>query len=319
MENYKKVHFIPPIPQKRDKRIGIYCRVSTNSSEQLQSLAAQVSHLTKITAATPQWLLADVYMDISTSKIGSSRKEFNRMLDDCTSHKLDIIFTKSISRFGRDTVETIEALSKLKNAGVRVIFEQEELDTANTDSDLMISIIESFAQAENESRSENIKWGIKQGAASGTSKLYDRKCYGYKHNEDGKLIIDEETAENVRLIYNQYLQGKSVIGIIRELEKRKIASPTGKEKWCKRTIDVMLSNEKYTGDVRLLKTGKSEVHYLATDNNPAIISKEVFEAVQIEKKQRSNVIQVGDRKKRKNRKFSSKKKHEIRNTDGVII
>ena len=173
MNNLKKVHFIPPKPQKRDKRVGIYCRVSTNSLEQLQSLAAQVSHLTKITAATPRWLLADVYIDISSSKTGSSRKEFNRMLDDCTSHKLDIVFTKSISRFGRDTVETMEALSKLKSAGVRVIFEQEELDTANTDSDLMISIIESFAQAENESRSENIKWGIKQGAASGTSKLYD--------------------------------------------------------------------------------------------------------------------------------------------------
>ena len=308
MDNYKKVHFIPPIPQKRDKRIGIYCRVSTNSSEQLQSLAAQVSHLTKITAATPQWLLADVYMDISTSKTGSSRKEFNRMLDDCTSHKLDIIFTKSISRFGRDTVETIEALSKLKNAGVRVIFEQEELDTANTDSDLMISIIESFAQAENESRSENIKWGIKQGAASGTSKLYDRKCYGYKHDEEGKLIIDEETAENVRLIYNQYLQGKSVIGIIRELEKRKIASPTGKEKWCKRTIDVMLSNEKYTGDVRLLKTSKSEVQYLATDNNPAIISKETFEAVQLERVRRSNVVVGVDGKLRKDKKYSSKRR-----------
>lgn len=308
MDNYKKVHFIPPIPQKRDKRIGVYCRVSTNSSEQLQSLAAQVSHLTKITAATPQWLLADVYMDISTSKTGSSRKEFNRMLDDCTSHKLDIIFTKSISRFGRDTVETIEALSKLKNAGVRVIFEQEELDTANTDSDLMISIIESFAQAENESRSENIKWGIKQGAASGTSKLYDRKCYGYKHDEDGKLIIDEETAENVKRIFDLYLRGQSVLGIIKELEKRKIPSPTGKEKWCKRTIDVMLSNEKYTGDVRLLKTGKNEVHYLATDNNPAIISKEVFKAVQIEKKRRSNVVKDKNGCHRKSEKYSSKKK-----------
>lgn len=308
MDNYKKVHFIPPIPQKRDKRIGIYCRVSTNSSEQLQSLAAQVSHLTKITAATPQWLLANVYMDISTSKTGSSRKEFSRMLDDCTSHKLDIIFTKSISHFGRDTVETIEALSKLKNASVRVIFEQEELDTANTDSDLMISIIESFAQAENESRSENIKWGIKQGAASGTSKLYDRKCYGYKHDEDGKLIIDEKTAENVRLIYNLYLQGQSVIGILRELEKRKIASPTGKENWCKRTIDVMLSNEKYTGDVRLLKTGKSEVYYLATDNNPAIISKEIFEAVQLERVRRSNVVVGVDGKLRKNKKYSSKRR-----------
>lgn len=307
MDNYKKVHFIPPIPRKRDKRIGIYCRVSTNSSEQLQSLVAQVSHLTKITAATPQWLLVDVYMDISTSKTGSSRKEFNRMLDDCTSHKLDIIFTKSISRFGRDTVETIEALSKLKNAGVRVIFEQEELDTANTDSDLMISIIESFAQAENESRSENIKWGIKQGAASGTSKLYDRKCYGYKHDEESKLIIDEETAENVKIIFDLYLRGQSVLGIIKELEKRKIPSPTGKEKWCKRTIDVMLSNEKYTGDVRLLKTGKSEVHYLATDNNPAIISKETFEAVQIEKKRRSNIVKDKNGTRRKDKKYSSKK------------
>ena len=307
MDNLKKVHFIPPKPQKRDKRVGIYCRVSTNSLEQLQSLAAQVSHLTKITAATPRWLLADVYIDISSSKTGSSRKEFNRMLDDCTSHKLDIVFTKSISRFGRDTVETMEALSKLKSAGVRVIFEQEELDTANTDSDLMISIIESFAQAENESRSENIKWGIKQGAASGTSKLYDRKCYGYKHNEDGKLIIDEETAENVKIIFDLYLGGQSVLGIIKELEKRKIPSPTGKEKWCKRTIDVMLSNEKYTGDVRLLKTGKSEIHYLATDNNPAIISKEVFEAVQIEKARRSNVVKDGNGTvKRKNLKYSSK-------------
>ena len=307
MDNLKKVHFIPPKPQKRDKRIGIYCRVSTNSLEQLQSLAAQVSHLTKITAATPRWLLADVYIDISSSKTGSSRKEFNRMLDDCTSHKLDIIFTKSISRFGRDTVETMEALSKLKSAGVRVIFEQEELDTANTDSDLMISIIESFAQAENESRSENIKWGIKQGAASGTSKLYDRKCYGYKHNEDGKLIIDEETAENVKIIFDLYLRGQSVLGIIKELEKRKIPSPTGKEKWCKRTIDVMLSNEKYTGDVRLLKTGKSEIHYLATDNNPVIISKEVFKAVQIEKARRSNVVKDGNGTvKRKNLKYSSK-------------
>ncbi len=270
-------------------------------------MAAQVSHLTKITAVTPQWLLADVYMDISTSKTGSSRKEFNRMLDDCTSHKLDIIFTKSISRFGRDTVETIEALSKLKNAGVRVIFEQEELDTAKTDSDLMISIIESFAQAENESRSENIKWGIKQGAALGTSKLYDRKCYGYKHDENGKLIIDEETAENVKIIFDLYLRGQSVLGIIKELEKQKIPSPTGKEKWCKRTIDVMLSNEKYTGDVRLLKTGKNEVHYLATDNNPAIISKETFEAVQIEKMRRSNVIRNEKGNQRKSKKYSSKK------------
>ena len=112
----------------------------------------------------------------------------------------------------------------------------------------------------------------------------------------------------MRLIYALYLQGQSVIGIIRELEKRKIVSPTGKEKWCKRTIDVMLSNEKYTGNVRLLKSGNSEVHYLASDNSPAIISSETFEAVQIEKARRSNVVRGGKNGiKRKSEKYSSKK------------
>lgn len=303
-----RVHIIPPKPQKREKRVGIYCRVSTNSAEQLQSLIAQVSHLTRITAASSQWLLADVYMDIATSKAGSSRKEFNRMLDDCRSNKLDIILTKNISRFGRDTVEILEALNQLKALGVRVIFEQEELDTANTDSDLMISVIESIAQAENESRSENIRLGIKYRAAAGTSKLYDRKCYGYKNDEAGHLIIDDEKAKNVKLIFDLYLSGQSILGIIKELERKNILSPTGKEKWCKRTIDVMLSNEKYTGDVKILKSSKSDVHYLASDNNPAIIAKEVFRAVQIEKVRRSNVVKDENGSKRKNEKYSSKRR-----------
>lgn len=247
-------------------------------------------------------------MDIATSKTGSSRKEFNRLIEDCNSRKIEIVITKKISRFGRDIAEILDALNQLRALGVRVIFEQEELDTANTDSDLMISIIESLAQAENESRSDNIRWGIKQRAASGASKLYDRKCYGYKHDENGKLIIDENIAKNVNLIFDLYLSGQSVIGIIRELEKRKILSPTGKEKWCKRTIEVMLSNEKYTGDVRLLKSGKSEVQYLSSDNNPAIISKEVFEAMQIEKKRRSNMVKDESGSQRKDKKYSSKRK-----------
>lgn len=170
----------------------------------------------------------------------------------------------------------------------------------------MITIIESLVQAESESRSGNIRMGIKYRAAAGTSKLHDRKCYGYKHDANGKLIIDEETAENVKLIFDLYLGGKSVLGIIRELEKQEIPSPTGKKKWCKRTIDVMLSNEKYTGDVLLLKSGNSDIHYLASDNNPAIIAKEVFEAVQIEKAKRSNVEKDEDGKRRKSKRYSSK-------------
>ena len=156
MADNKTIHFIPPLPPKREKRVGIYCRVSTNSAEQLKSLTAQVSALTRLTAVNPKWLLVDVYIDIASSKTGSSRKEFSRMLQDCKSRDIEIILTKSISRFGRDTVEILDALNQLRALGVRVIFEQEVLDTADTDNDLMISIIESIAQAENESRSDNI-------------------------------------------------------------------------------------------------------------------------------------------------------------------
>lgn len=310
MPNNPKVHYIPANPPKREKRVGIYCRVSTNSMEQLQSLTTQVSHLTRLTATVPQWLLSDVYMDIATSKTGSSRKEFNRMLEDCKSHKLEIVITKDVSRFGRDTVEVLDAFNQLKALGVRVIFEGNSLDTANTSSDLMVAVIESIAQAENESRSENIKWGIKQRAAEETSKLYDRKCYGYKHDEKDHLMIDEETAKNVKLIYDLYLSGQSVVGIIKELSKRKILSPKGKENWNKRSIEWILSNEKYTGDVELLKSSKSEVHYLASGSHPAIISKEVFETVQIEKACRSNVVRDENGSRRKSEKYSSKKKSE---------
>lgn len=308
MPGNKKVEYIPATPPKREKRVGIYCRVSTNSADQLKSLTSQVSALTRLTSTNPKWLLVDVYIDIASSKTGSSRKEFARMLKDCQSRDLEIILTKSISRFGRDTVEILDALNQLKLLGVRVIFEQEQLDTSDTDSALMISIIESIAQAENESRSDNIKWGIKQRAAQGTSKLYNRKCYGYTNGRDGSLMVEETEAKNVKLIFDLYLQGKSVIGIVSELERLGIQSPTGKDKWCKRTIDVMLSNEKYTGNVRLLDDGKHEAYYLAEDNNPAIILEETFQAVQIEKQHRSNVIEGVEGCPRKSKKYSSKRK-----------
>ena len=307
MSENKKVHYIPPMPSKREKRVGIYCRVSTNSADQLKSLTAQVSALTRLTAVNPKWLLVDMYIDIASSKTGSSRKEFSRMLQDCKSRDIEIILTKSISRFGRDTVEILDALNQLRVLGVRVIFEQEVLDTADTDNDLMISIIESIAQAENESRSDNIKWGIKQHAAQGTSKLYNRKCYGYYNDKNGTLAIDEKEAKNVRLIFNVYLQGRSVLGIAKELERLGIKSPTGKATWPKRTIDVMLSNEKYIGNARLLDNGKHDLCYLAEGNNPAIISKEMYQAVQIEKQHRSNVIEGEEGSKRKSKKYSSKK------------
>lgn len=122
MQENLKIHFVPPVP-KREKRVGIYCRVSTNSAEQLHSLTAQVSHLTKLTAAMPQWVIADVYMDIVTCKTDSSRKVFNRLLEDCNSRMIVIVITENIGRFGRDTVEILDALNQLRTLGVRVIFE----------------------------------------------------------------------------------------------------------------------------------------------------------------------------------------------------
>lgn len=304
----KKVNYIPAARPLRQKKVGIYCRVSTNDMEQLNSLTNQISALTRLVSTVDGWKLMDCYVDIASAKGKSPRVNFQRMLNDCKSKKLDIVITKSVSRFGRDTIDTLQALKVMKECGVRVIFEQENLDTDDVESSLMISIIESLAQAENESRSDNIKWGMRQRAAQGISKLYDRKCYGYEHDENGKLIIDEEAAENVKLIFHLYLGGQSIIGIVKELENRKILSPTGKDKWCKRTIDVMLSNEKYTGDVKLMKSGDRDVQYLSSDNNPAIISNEIFEAVQIEKAKRSNVVEGDEGKKRKEKKYSSKGK-----------
>lgn len=310
-EMEKKVNYIPAVHSFRQKKVGIYCRVSTNDTEQLSSLTTQISALTRLVSTVDKWKLVDCYVDIVSAKKRSPRANFERMLDDCKNKKLDIVITKNVSRFGRDTVDTLKALNLMKEYEVRVIFEQESLDTKDVESSLMISVIESLAQAENEARSDNIKWGFRQKAAQGTSKLYDRKCYGYDHDENGKLIINEEKAVVVRKIFNWYLGGLSINGIIKELEKQIIKSPTGKDKWNKRSLEVMLSNEKYKGAVRLFDDKKSEVQYLATDNHPAIITEEVFNAVQKEKANRSNVmVDENGHRVRKSTKYSSKQKNK---------
>lgn len=308
----KKVNYIPAIRSFRQKNVGIYCRVSTNDTEQLNSLTNQISALTRLVSTVDEWKLVDCYVDVASAKKKSLRVNFQRMLEDCKNKQLDIVITKSVSRFGRDTVDTLQALNVMKECGVRVIFDQESLDTKDVESSLMISIIESLAQTENESRSDNIKWGIRQRAAQGTSKLYDRKCYGYENDENGKLIINEEQATVVRKIFNWYLGGLSVNGIIKELEKQKINSPTGKEKWNKRALEVMLSNEKYKGTVRLFDDKRSDVQYLSTNNHPAIITEEIFSAVQKAKVNRSNIlVDENVQKVWKSTKYSSKKKNSI--------
>jgi site-specific DNA recombinase len=302
-----KFWYIPARNDRLEKKVGIYCRVSTNEKEQLYSLAAQISALTRAVANVSQWRLADVFIDIASAKGQIPRREFERLIKECEAHNISVVLTKSISRFGRDTVETLSAINRLKAAGIRIIFEQENLDTDEVDSNLMISVMESFAQAENESRSENIRMGLAMKAANGTSGLYKRKMYGYVKNKDGELVIDNEQAKVVRDIFRWYLNGASVLGIIKKLSDAGIPSPAGKEQWNKRAIETMLVNEKYTGTVTLLDSVTQEYEYQMKECHPPIITESEFRAVQEEKKKRSNIVSDDDGTHRSSKKYSSKK------------
>ena len=303
-----KIWYIPARNDRLDKNVGIYCRVSTNEKEQLYSLAAQISALTRAVANVSQWRLADVFIDIASAKGDVPRREFERLIKECEAHNISVVLTKSISRFGRDTVETLSALNRLTATGARIIFEEENLDTDEVDSNLMISVMESFAQAENESRSENIRMGLAMRAANGTSGLYKRKLYGYKKNKDGELIIDDGQAKVVRDIFRWYLDGASVLGIIKKLSDTGIRSPAGKEKWSKRSIEKMLENEKYTGTVTLLDSATQKYEFQMKECHLPIITESEFRAVQKEKKKRSNVIMDDDGTRRSSKKYSSKRK-----------
>ena len=306
-----KIWYIPAKNDRLEKNVGIYCRVSTSERDQLNSLSAQISALTRAISHVSQWKLSDTFIDIASAKGDSPRREFERMIQECVAHRISVILTKSISRFGRDTVDTLTALNRMKNSGVRVIFEEENIDTDDVDSNLLISVMESVAQSENESRSENIRMGLSFRASNGTSGLYKRKLYGYAKNETGELVIDNGQAQVVRDIFRWYLGGDSVLGIIKKLSDAGISSPTGKEKWSKRAIEKMLENEKYTGTVTLLDSSTQEYEYQIKDNHPPIITENEFRSVQEEKKKRSNIVTDDDGTHRRSKKYSSKKNFYI--------
>lgn len=302
------VKIIPPDPKLIRKNVAIYCRVSTADKAQLKSLAAQISGLTRMVSSIEHWNLVDTYVDVASAKARSPREQFERMIKDCEAKGIQVILTKSISRFGRDSVDALDALRRLKAVGTRVIFQQENLDTADGDSAFMISILEAYAQEENETRSQNIRMGLKARASSGDSRLYSRKCYGYSKDDKGNLVINEKEAAVVQAIFNWYLQGDSVLGILKKLEDNHIPSSTGNEKWCKRSVDKILSNEKYKGDVRLHNSLDKKSDFMMYDGCPSIVTKETFQAVQEEKERRCNVTCDENGVHRKNKKYSSKRK-----------
>ena len=242
-------------------------------------------------------------------KKGSARPAFHKMIEECKAGLTDIVVVKNISRLGRDTVEVLDAINTLRESQVRIIFKQVELDTLTVGSSLLISTIEACTQAENETRSANIKWGIKQRASNGSLGFYRRKCYGYDKDENGDLVINKEQAAIVRLIFDLYLGGKSILGIVKELKERGIKSPTGKDNWPKRSIEEMLSNEKYIGIAVVNVDGEEGQIYKLNNSHPAIISNEIFDDVQEEKIQRSNLdVSKNGVLQRKSKKYSSKKK-----------
>ena len=299
---------IPANTNEPMKHVVIYARVSSNTMDQLESLKAQISGLTKFVSGHNNWKLVDIHIDIASAKKDSARPAFHQMIEECKAGLTDIVVVKSISRLGRDTVEVLDAINTLRDSQVRIIFKQEELDTLTVGSSLLISTIEACTQAENETRSDNIKWGIKQRASNGSLGFYRRKCYGYDKDENGDLVINKEQAEVVKLIFDLYLGGKSILGIVKELKDRNIKSPTGKDNWPKRSVEEMLSNEKYIGIAVVNVDGEEGQVYKLNNSHPAIISNEIFDAVQEEKLKRSNLVVDENGTHRSGKKYSSVKK-----------
>jgi len=318
LNNKRKISIINKPLTKQYINVTIYCRVSTSHPKQLESLSNQIEYYKDIVKSNIKWKLVDIYIDIKSGK-NTNRKEFQRMLDDCINKKIDFIITKSISRFGRNTADTLAVIHKLKLLNIDIFFQVENIRTSETNKSFLLSIFEAVDQAESETRSKNIKWGIKHGLENGTSKLYNRKCYGYYNSPDNDILINESEAAIVKKIFNLYLSGYSIIAIVRELENEHITSPTGKDKWPKRTIDTILSNEKYIGNVVVGKTYCNDFpynerkinagmtpKYLVENNHHSIIHKEIFNQVQSEKLRRSNIKIDGTVSKRKSTHYSMK-------------
>jgi DNA invertase Pin-like site-specific DNA recombinase len=239
-------------------------------------------------------VLCGVYADERSGSNISGRENFKRLLADCESGKIRIVLTKSVSRLGRNTLDILQTIRKLHSLDVEVYCYLEELYITDPENEFLITLISAFAQEQNAGHSENIKLGLRSKIHSGESGLFNRACYGYRNNAEGELEIVPKEAAIVRLIFQLFLDGKGVVAIGDELARRGIKSPTGKPRWAKRTLEMMLSNIKYVGDSvvgvtfgddypskkkRYINNGQKE-KYIVTDNHAPIISREDFDKVQ---------------------------------------
>lgn len=244
-----------PSVAARKRRVAGYARVSTDSDEQFTSYEAQVDYYTKFIRSKPEWDFVKVYTDEGISGLNTKRRDgFNEMIQDALDGKIDLIVTKSVSRFARNTVDSLSTIRKLKEKGCECFFEKEGIYTFDGKGELLITIMSSLAQEESRSISENITWGQRKSFSDGKVHLPYKRFLGYKKGEDGRPAVVEEEAAVVRLIYRLFLEGKTQVGICKYLESLGIPSPGGKKKWSKTTVTSILTNEKYKGDALLQKT-----------------------------------------------------------------
>ena len=327
-ETRKVVHTINPTISStadsnrwRQIRVVAYCRVSTKQEEQLNSYETQVKHYTEKIRGEPKWKLVEIFADKGiTGTSVKNRDEFNKMIRLCKKKKVDMIITKSISRFARNTLDCLKYTRLLKSLGVDVFFEEQGIHSMDSGAEFYITIYGSIAQSESENISANVKFGKAQSAREGNATFHYKNFLGYRKGADGKPEIEPDGAETVKMIYDIFLGGDSLMKVAEKLDRAGRPTPSGRGKWSSSTVRSILSNEKYAGDVIINKTytedclskkirvnnGERQKFYIE-NNHPAIIDKTTFARVQEELAKRigkAKVKQVGT--KTEIGKYSSK-------------
>lgn len=317
----KSVTFIPArrrvgntvtTEEKPKLRVAAYCRVSTDSDEQETSYKAQIEHYTTFIQKNDEWEFTEIFADDGISGTNTKkREEFNRMIEECMKGNIDMIITKSISRFARNTLDCLQYIRQLKEKNIPVFFEKENINTMDSKGEVLLTIMASLAQQESESLSKNVKMGLQFRYQNGEVQVNHNWFLGYTKDEEGHLIIEPKEAEIVKRIYFEYLQGASLIQIGRSLEADGILTAANKPKWRPETIKKILQNEKYIGDALLQKTYTVDVltkkrvknngivpQYYVEGNHEAIIPRDLYMQVQEEMLRRTNLHSGADRKKR---------------------
>lgn len=279
----------------KKRRVAGYARVSTDHEDQATSYESQMRYYSEYINGRDDWEFVKMYSDEGISGTNTKlRTGFKAMVEDALNGKIDLIITKSVSRFARNTVDSLTTVRQLKEVGVEIYFEKENIWTLDSKGELLITIMSSLAQEESRSISENVTWGLRKQFAEGKVHFPYTNVLGFKAGEDGAIVVDQDEAKTVRYIFQQALIGKSPYHIAKDLTEQGIPSPSGKSQWNATTIKRMLRNEKYKGDALLQKTftidfltkkkniNRGELpQYYVENNHEAIVDRETFDAVQL--------------------------------------